>query len=46
MRDNETTCAHDDAGPYLTHIKKKKKKSVHVHTTFLILDKLVNEKRS
>lgn len=26
MRDNETMCAHDDAGPYHQHTKKGKKK--------------------
>lgn len=48
MRDNETMCAHDDAGPYHQHTLKEKKKSkkkkkevkeknVHMHISFLIM---------
>lgn len=42
MRDNETMCAHDDAGPYHQHtlIKEKKRKDVHLRITFLIMDNL------
>lgn len=39
VRDGETVCAHDDAGPYHQHKDTPNKtKHVHLHTTFLIMD--------